>query len=250
MSGLKKSLLILFSVIVVIIITLAFLFKFNVIKFKEEKKEEEPTKVEEKLKYYFYDNTLTSYTTNDNSLESVITYECKTEECYSLVNNKYYIVYDEGKLNFWSFKKEDISSKLSYEVKTFIVDNETIKLYLFSNNSIYIIKDNEIINDETFILKDCDISDTLLLYKKTAEGYKLYFIDLLNENVKYSEIMNEIVNSNVFSYEENFLYLEQSINSIYKRIYIFDKNYKYLGTSDKYYNKRINENNNFEFIDL
>lgn len=62
--------------------------------------------------------------------------------------------------------------------------------------------------------------------------------------------MNEIVNSNVFSYEENFLYLEQSINSIYKRIYIFDKNYKYLGTSDKYYNKRINENNNFEFIDL
>ena len=58
MSGLKKSLLILFSVIVVTIITLAFLFKFNVIKFKEEKKEE-PTKVEEKLKYYFYDNTLT-----------------------------------------------------------------------------------------------------------------------------------------------------------------------------------------------
>lgn len=39
MSGMKKSLLILFSVIVVIIITLAFLFKFNVIKFKEEKKE-------------------------------------------------------------------------------------------------------------------------------------------------------------------------------------------------------------------
>lgn len=62
--------------------------------------------------------------------------------------------------------------------------------------------------------------------------------------------MNEVVNSSVFSYEENFLYLEQSINSIYKRIYIFDKNYKYLDTSDKYYNKRINENNNFEFIDL
>lgn len=59
MSSMKNSLLILFSVIVVTIITLAFLFKFNVIKFKEEKKEEEPTKVEEKLKYYFYDNTLT-----------------------------------------------------------------------------------------------------------------------------------------------------------------------------------------------
>lgn len=62
--------------------------------------------------------------------------------------------------------------------------------------------------------------------------------------------MNEVVNSSVFSYEENFLYLEQSKNSIYKRIYIFDKNYKYLCTSDKYYNKRINENNNLEFIDL
>lgn len=62
--------------------------------------------------------------------------------------------------------------------------------------------------------------------------------------------MNEVVNSSVFSYEENFLYLEQSKNSIYKRIYIFDKNYKYLDTSDKYYNKRINENNNLEFIDL